>query len=344
MSGPLTGLHFVEMAGIGPAPFAAMVLADLGATGIRIESPAPGLDVLDGAQDVTRRGRPVRVINAREPEGRLQILDLIESSDVLIEGFRPGVMERLGLGPEVALEHNPGLVYGRITGWGQDGPWAQRAGHDITYIALAGVLAHVGRVGAPPTAPLNLVGDYGGGAMLLVTGILAALWERQRSGLGQVVDAAMVDGAALMMALMHSLRAVGAWSDERGVNLLDSGAPFYDAYRTADDRWLAVGCLEPKFFAEFARITGLDPSYRDAQYDTACWERMRADIEQVIATRTQEEWMADFADADACVAPVLTMGEAPEHQHLRARGTFIDVDGVVQPGPAPRFSRTPPAL
>lgn len=341
MSGPLAGLHFVEMAGIGPAPFAAMMLADLGATGIRIESPNPGLDVLVGSQDITRRGRPVQVVNAREPEGRAQILDLIEASDVLIEGFRPGVMERLGLGPDVALERNPRLVYGRITGWGQDGPWARRAGHDITYIALAGVLAHMGRAGAPPTTPLNLVGDYGGGAMLLVTGILAALWETQRSGLGQVVDAAMVDGAALMMALMHSLRAAGAWSDGRGINLLDSGAPFYDAYRTADDRWLAVGCLEPKFFAEFARVAGLDPAYRDCQYDPSCWERMRADIERVIATRTQEQWMADFGDVDACVAPVLTMGEAPEHEHLRARGTFIEIDGLVQPAPAPRFSRTP---
>lgn len=341
MSGPLAGLHFVEMAGIGPAPFAAMMLADLGATGIRIESPNPGLDVLVGSQDITRRGRPVQVVNAREPEGRAQILDLIEASDVLIEGFRPGVMERLGLGPDVALERNPRLVYGRITGWGQDGPWARRAGHDITYIALAGVLAHMGRAGAPPTTPLNLVGDYGGGAMLLVTGILAALWETQRSGLGQVVDAAMVDGAALMMALMHSLRAAGAWSDGRGINLLDSGAPFYDAYRTADDRWLAVGCLEPKFFAEFARVAGLDPAYRDSQYDPSCWERMRADIERVIATRTQEQWMADFGDVDACVAPVLTMGEAPEHEHLRARGTFIEIDGLVQPAPAPRFSRTP---
>lgn len=199
----------------------------------------------------------------------------------------------------------------------------------------------MGRAGAPPTAPLNLIGDYGGGAMLLVTGILAALWETQRTGLGQVVDAAMVDGAALMMALMHSLRAAGAWSDERGINLLDSGAPFYDAYRTADDRWLAVGCLEPKFFAEFVRVAGLDPAYRDCQYDPSCWERMRADIERVIATRTQEQWMSDFGDLDACVAPILTMGEAPEHEHLRARGTFIEIDGLVQPAPAPRFSRTP---
>ena len=339
MTGPLEGLRFVEMAGIGPAPFAAMVLADLGATGVRVEAPTTGLTVGDPALDITRRGRPSRVINAREPSGRDEILDLVGQSDVLIEGFRPGVMERLGLGPQVALTRNPRLVYGRITGWGQDGPWSQRAGHDITYIALAGVLAHIGRRDAPPTVPLNLIGDYGGGAMLLVTGILAALWEAGRTGYGQVIDAAMVDGAALMMSLMHSLRAGGSWSIERGVNLLDSGAPFYDAYRTADDRWLAVGCLEPKFFAEFIRILELDAALCTRQYDPACWEEMRSDFTRILATRTQDAWMEAFAETDACVAPILTMDQAPDHVHLRARGTFIEVDGVLQPAPAPRFTR-----
>jgi len=339
VTGPLEGLRFVEMAGIGPAPFAAMVLADLGATGVRVEAPTTGLMVGDPALDITRRGRPSRVINAREPSGRDEILDLVGQSDVLIEGFRPGVMERLGLGPQVALARNPRLVYGRITGWGQDGPWSQRAGHDITYIALAGVLAHIGRRDAPPTVPLNLIGDYGGGAMMLVTGILAALWEAGRTGSGQVVDAAMVDGAALMMSLMHSLRAGGSWSIERGVNLLDSGAPFYDVYRTADDRWLAVGCLEPKFFAEFIRILELDADLCTRQYDTSCWEEMRSEFTRILAMRTQDAWMEAFADTDACVAPILTMDQAPEHVHLRARGTFIEVDGVLQPAPAPRFTR-----
>jgi alpha-methylacyl-CoA racemase len=342
VTGPLAGLRFVEMAGIGPAPFAAMVLADLGATGIRIEAPTPGLVVGTPASDITRRGRPARVIDARDPMGREEILDLIGRAEVLIEGFRPGVMERLGLGPEVALERKPSLVYGRITGWGQDGPWAQRAGHDINYIALAGVLAHIGRAGAPPTVPLNLVGDYGGGAMLLVTGILAALWQAQRTGRGQVVDAAMVDGAALMMSLMHSLRASGSWSTERGVNLLDSGAPFYDVYRTADERWLAVGCLEPKFFAEFVAILGVDPSLCERQYDPAGWEAMRTLFAEVLATRTVDEWMEVFAGSDACVAPILTMEQAPQHEHLAARRTFIELDGVVQPAPAPRFIQVDP--
>lgn len=338
-AGPLAGLRFVEMAGIGPAPFAAMVLADLGATGIRVEGPRPGLGVGDPAADITRRGRVARVIDARQDQGREQILDLIGESDALIEGFRPGVMERLGLGPLDAMERNPALVYGRITGWGQDGPWAQRAGHDITYIAVAGVLAHIGRVDGPPTVPLNLVGDYAGGSMMLVTGILAALWQAQRTGIGQVVDAAMVDGAALMMSLMHSMRASQAWSIERGVNLLDGGAPFYDAYRCLDGRWLAVGCLEPRFFAEFADVIGLDPSYAERQYDLACWEQLRADIVRIIATRTRDDWVEAFGDGDACVAPVLTMDEAPGHVHLRARKTFIEVDGQVQAAPAPRFSR-----
>lgn len=330
------------MAGLGPAPFAAMVLADLGATGVRIESPRPSLVVGDPRLDITRRGRRILVADVRDDRQRDYVLTAIDDADLLIEGFRPGVMERLGLGPEVVMERNPRLVYGRITGWGQEGPWAHRAGHDINYIAVAGVLAHLGRRGQPPTPPINIIGDYAGGAMLLLTGVLAALWEARGSGRGQVVDAAMVDGAALMMSLMRSLAASGGWSAERGVNLLDTGAPFYDVYRTADDRWLAVGCLEPRFFAEFARILGLDESYLARQYDSTCWEELRADIAARLGERTCAAWVTEFGDGDSCVAPVLSMDEAPEHEHLRARGTFVEVNGLVQPAPAPRFSRTVP--
>jgi len=340
-SGPLAGLKFIEMAGIGPAPFAAMVLADLGAEGIRIESPRPGLALGDPARDVTRRGRPAVVVDVRRPEGRQIVMDLVASADLLIEGFRPGVMERLGLAPQECFETRPSLVYGRMTGWGQDGPWATAAGHDLNYIAIAGVLAHTARRDQPPTPPLNLVGDYGGGAMLLLVGVLAALWEAQRSGLGQVVDAAMVDGAALLMSLFHSMSAQGLWADEPGVNLLDSGAPFYDVYATADDRYVAVACLEPAFYAEWLRISGLADADLPAQYDVSGWPHLREVFAQVVRRRTRDEW-AQLADGtDACVAPVLTMGEAPHHRHLSARGTFTEVDGLVQATPAPRFSRTP---
>lgn len=340
MTGPLTGLRFVEMAGIGPAPFAAMVLADLGATGIRIESPRPGLSLGDPLGDVTRRGREGVVVDLRRDEGRELVLDVISGADVLIEGFRPGVMERLGLGPHECLQRQPSLVYGRMTGWGQDGPWARAAGHDLDYIAIAGVLAHTARRGQPPTPPLNLVGDYGGGAMLLVVGILAALWEAQRSGQGQVVDAAMVDGAALLMSLFHGMTAQGVWQEETGVNLLDSGAPFYDVYRTADGKWLAVACLEPQFYAEWLRIANLADADLPAQFDVSRWDDLRRAFADVVATRTRDEWAMLADGTDACVAPVLTMSEAPAHPHLTARGTFVEVDGLVQPAPAPRFSRT----
>jgi alpha-methylacyl-CoA racemase len=341
VTGPLAGLHFVEMAGLGPAPFAAMVLADLGASGVRIESPRPSLVGGDPRVDITRRGRRILRADVRDDGQRAQVLDAIDDADLLIEGFRPGVMERLGLGPDLVMERNPRLVYGRITGWGQEGPWAHRAGHDINYIAVAGVLAHLGRRGQPPTPPLNIIGDYAGGAMLLLTGVLAALWEARGSGRGQVVDAAMVDGAALMMSLMRSLAASGGWSPERGANLLDTGAPFYDVYRTADGRWLAVGCLEPRFFAEFAGVIGLPDGYLDRQYDATCWEQLREDIATRLAERTCQAWLAEFGDGDSCVAPVLSMDEAPTHEHMSARGTFIELNGLVQPAPAPRFSRTP---
>ena len=341
MTGPLAGLRFVEMAGIGPAPFAAMVLADLGAEGIRIESPRPGLMLGDPMRDVTRRGRGGVVVDVRADAGRDLALDLVAESHVLIEGFRPGVMERLGLSPDACLARRPSLVYGRMTGWGQEGPWARTAGHDLDYIAVAGVLAHIARRDQPPTPPLNLVGDYGGGAMLLLVGVLAALWHAERTGEGQVVDAAMVDGAALLMSLFHSMSAIGMWSEEAGVNLLDSGTPFYDAYRTADGKWLAVGCLEPQFYAEWLRLAGLDGEDLPAQFEIAGWPVLRDRFAEVVATRTRDEWAALADGTDACVAPVLTMAEAPRHAHLAARGTFAEVDGIVQAAPAPRFSRTP---
>ena len=341
MTGPLTGLRFVEMAGIGPAPFAAMVLADLGAQGIRIASPKPGLALGDPLRDVTRRGRDGVVVDVRRDEGRELVLDLVASADLLIEGFRPGVMERLGLGPDACWERRPSLVYGRMTGWGQEGPWATAAGHDLDYIAIAGVLAHTARRGQPPTPPLNLVGDYGGGAMLLLVGVLAALWEAQRSGQGQVVDAAMVDGAALLMSLFHGMAAQGMWREEAGVNLLDSGTPFYDVYETSDGKWLAVACLEPQFYAEWLRISGLAEADLPGQFDIARWDELRQAFAAVVATKTRDEWAALADGTDACVAPVLTMGEAPAHPHLAARGTFVEVDGIVQAAPAPRFSRTP---
>ena len=341
MTGPLTGMRFVEMAGIGPAPFAAMVLADLGAEGIRIESPRPGLMFGDPMRDVTRRGRARVVVDVRQEAGRDLVLDLVGESHVLIEGFRPGVMERLGLAPETCLTRRPSLVYGRMTGWGQDGPWARTAGHDLDYIAVAGVLAHIGRSDQPPTPPLNLVGDYGGGAMLLLVGILAALWHAQRTGDGQVVDAAMVDGAALLMSLFHSMSATGMWREEAGINLLDSGTPFYDVYRTADGRWLAIACLEPQFYSEWLRLAGLDSEDLPAQFDLEGWPVLRARFAEVVATRTRDEWATLADGTDACIAPVLTMAEAPAHPHLAALGTFAEVDGVVQAAPAPRFSRTP---
>ena len=341
MSGPLSGLRFVEMAGIGPAPFAAMVLADLGAEGIRIESPRPGLTLGDPMRDITRRGRSGVVVDVREDAGRALVLDLVAESHVLVEGFRPGVMERLGLSPEACLARRPSLVYGRMTGWGQDGPWARTAGHDLDYIAVAGVLAHIARRDQPPTPPLNLVGDYGGGAMLLLVGVLAALWHAERTGEGQVVDAAMVDGAALLMSLFHSMSSIGMWREEAGVNLLDSGTPFYDAYRTADGKWLAIGCLEPQFYAEWLRICGLDGEDLPGQFDLSGWPVLRERFAAVVATRTRDEWAALVDGTDACVAPVLSMSEAPAHPHLAARGTFVEVDGMVQAAPAPRFSRTP---
>ena len=343
-SGPLRGLRVVEVGGIGPGPFAAMLLADMGADVIRVDRPGPVADERATATDVLHRGRRSIVLDLRRPEAVEALLTLVERADVLIEGFRPGVMERLGVGPERCHARNPGLVYGRMTGWGQTGPWASMAGHDINYIALAGALHPIGREGEPPAVPLNLLGDFGAGALYLVVGVLAALWERDRSGRGQVVDAAIVDGAASLTAMLHGMLAAGTWRDERGVNLLDTGCPWYDVYQTADGGWMAVGPLESRFYAEFIARLGLPEDLARPRPGPSEWPRLRRAIAGVFATRTRAEWEAVFAGSDACVTPVLSLKEATEHPHLVARGTFVEVDGVRQPAPAPRFDRTPGAI
>lgn len=338
-SGPLHGVRVVELGGIGPGPFAGMMLADLGAEVVRIDRPGS-----DGLRLVAlERGRRSVVLDLRRPEGVAAALDLAARADVLIEGFRPGVTERLGLGPQDCWQRNAALVYGRMTGWGQDGPWAQTAGHDIGYIAVTGALHAIGRAGGPPQVPLNVVGDFGGGAMHLVTGVLAALLEARGSGRGQVVDAAIVDGVASLMTAMYGMLGAGAWRDERGVNLLDTGAPFYDVYETADGGHMAVGALEPKFYAEFVALLGLRPEDADRD-DQAGWPVLRERIASAFKGRTRDEWAAIFDGSDACVAPVLSMTEAPSQPQVAARGTFVDVDGMVVPAPAPRFSRTPGAV
>jgi alpha-methylacyl-CoA racemase len=342
--GPLAGVRFVEFAGIGPVPFAGMVLADLGAEGIRIEAPGRGGPLPgDPARMPTNRGRVAVTIDLKHPDGVTAALRLVDRADALLEGFRPGVMERLGVGPDTCLSRNPRLVYGRMTGWGQEGPLAGRAGHDITYLAIAGALRHFARVGQPPTPPLNLVADYGGGGMLLVSGVLAALVQAGRSGQGQVVDAAMVDGVALLMTTFYGLHAAGFWPGEPGTNLLDTGAPFYDVYATADGRYVAVGALEPQFYADLLRGLGLTDSELPDQYDVTGWPILRERFATVFATRSRDEWATHFEGTDACVAPVLDLTEAPEHPHAVARAMFATVDGVRQPAAAPRFSRTPTA-
>jgi alpha-methylacyl-CoA racemase len=339
MSGPLADVSVVEFGSIGPGPFAAMVLADVGASVVRVERP----DATGGPAptDPMLRGRAASIgIDLKHPDGVEAALRLVETSDVLIEGLRPGVMDRLGLGPDICLGRNPRLVYGRMTGWGQDGPRSGEAGHDIDYIAIAGALYPIGDADRPPVPPLNLIGDFGGGGMLLVVGILAALVERATSGRGDVVDAAMVDGAALLTTMMHGMRSVGLWSDDRAANLLDGGAPFYRTYRTADDRFMAVGALEPQFYAALIDGLGLSDEELPVQYDRSGWPALHERFAAVFAGRTRDEWTDAFAGTDACVAPVLGMGEAPEDEHLRARGTFVDVGGVIQPAPAPRLARS----
>jgi alpha-methylacyl-CoA racemase len=349
-SGPLSGLKIIELAGIGPCPFAAMMLADAGAQVIRLERAAPGAPERAAASetshwDLLTRSRSSVGIDLKNPEAIELVLRLVEGADGLVEGFRPGVAERLGLGPEACFARNPALVYGRMTGWGQDGPLAPRAGHDIDYIAIGGALWPMGRADSAPVPPLNLVGDFGGGGMLLAFGMVSALLEAARSGQGQVVDAAMVDGAAILMTMIHSFHASGIWNDERGANMLDTGAPFYEVYETADHRYLALGGIEPQFYAELLEGLGLagDPLFA-AQNDRANWPAMKAGVAAVIATRTRDEWTAIFDGTDACVAPVLSPWEAPSHPHNQARSTFVEVDGAVQPAPAPRFSRTPSSI
>jgi alpha-methylacyl-CoA racemase len=336
--GPLNGVRVIEIASLAPAPFACMVLSDLGADVVRVDRPdSVGRDA---SADPLGRGRRSVGLNLKDPEGIGVLLRLVEGADVIVEGFRPGVAERLGFGPDVCLARNPGLVYGRMTGWGQDGPMARMAGHDINYISVAGALDPIGRAGERPVPPLNLVGDFGGGGMLLAVGILSALYERSRSGQGQVVDAAMVDGAALLMSFVHGMRGEGLWADARGTNLLDGGAPFYDTYETADGLFMSVGALEPQFYA--ALLTGLGLAGEDLpdQLDRERWPRLRARFTEVFKTRTRAEWTEIFDGTDACVAPVMDLGEAPDHPHVAARSGFVEVGGLRQPAPAPRFSRT----
>ncbi|MCC6471909.1 MAG: CoA transferase [Alphaproteobacteria bacterium] len=343
--GALSGLRVVEMAGIGPAPFTGMMLADHGAEVLRIDRVEPaglGIAETDPRRDPLGRGKRSVALDLRRPEGAAAALDLIARADAVIEGFRPGVMERLGLGPDACLQRNPRLVYGRMTGYGQHGPLAPLAGHDIDYIAIAGALGAIGPKDGKPVPPLNLVGDFGGGGMMLAFGVVAALLQVARGGPGQVVDAAMTDGAALLTAMFHGLAAMGLWTGTRGANLLDGGAPFYDTYETADGGYLAVGAIEPKFYAALVEGLGLAGADLPAQMDRANWPRLKARIAAAIRGRTRAAWEAVFAGSDACVAPILSMDEAARHPHNRARATFVEAFGLTQPAPAPRIGPAPP--
>ncbi|MFH9060217.1 CaiB/BaiF CoA transferase family protein [Streptomyces coeruleorubidus] len=341
--GPLAGVRVVELAGIGPGPFAAMLLADLGADVVRVDRPGgPGL-AIDPAYDVTNRNKRSVVVDLKAPDGPAQVLDLVARADVLVEGYRPGVAERLGVGPEPCHARNPALVYGRMTGWGQDGPLADRAGHDIAYIAPTGTLGMIGRPDEPPVVPANLLGDYAGGSLYLVVGVLAALHHARATGTGQVVDAAIVDGVSHLATMIHGMLAAGGWQDRRGANLLDGGCPYYGTYETADGRYMAVGALEPQFYAEFLALLGIEDQAA-ARKDVTRWGELREQVAARFKTRTRDEWTAVFDGTDACVAPVLSLREAPHHPHLAARGTFTDHGGITQPAPAPRFSTTPTSV
>jgi alpha-methylacyl-CoA racemase len=348
MSGPLTGYKVIELAGIGPGPFCAMLLADMGADVVRIDrAQSVRVPPLDGpSKDVSMRGKRSVAIDLKHPEGVATLLDLVEHADALLEGFRPGVMERLGIGPDECLARNPKLVYGRMTGWGQDGPYAPWSGHDINYISLAGCLAHIGRHGEGPVPPLNLIGDFGGGGMFLAFGVVCALLEAQRSGQGQVVDAAMVDGSATLMAMFWGMYQSGVWDAEtRGANLLDTGSHFYDAYECADGKYVSIGSIEPQFYAELLRLTGLaDDADFAKQNDKSKWPELKERITEVFKSKTRDEWCKLMEHTDVCFAPVLTMPEAAEHPHNVARQTIIERDGIKQPAPAPRFSRTAPEI
>jgi len=343
MTGPLAGVRVVELAGIGPGPYTCMLLADAGADVLRIDRlTAAGPPAPAGPHwDLLNRSRRSVCVNLKEPEGVALVLDLIAEADALVEGWRPGVAERLGIGPDDCAAKNPRLVYGRMTGWGQDGPLSATAGHDINYIAVAGVLWAVGRAGERPVPPLNLVGDFGGGGMMLAFGVVAAILEAQRSGRGQVVDAAMVDGAASLMTMTYAFRQAGLWSEDRGVNMLDTGAPFYEVYETSDDKWFCIGAIERQFYAELLAVLGLDAADLPEQMDRSRWPAMKERFAAIFRTRSRDEWTDLFAGTDACGAPVLTPWEAHEHPHNQFRQTFVEIDGVRQPGPAPRFSRTP---
>lgn len=341
--GPLNGLTIIEIAGIGPGPFAAMLLADMGAEVIRVERPGGSMFTAahNPKLDFLNRGKRCISINLKEPGGVETVLALIEKADGLLEGNRPGVMERLGLGPEVCLEHNPALVFGRMTGWGQEGPMAQEAGHDVNYVALSGALHPIGRAGEKPAIPLNLVGDFGGGGLMLAYGMVCGLLEARTSGKGQVVDSAMIDGAATLMASTFAACQVGFWNEERGTNLLDSGSHFYEVYETADGKYISLGSIEPQFYAALLERLGDDAKYFENQFDMENWPAMKEKMTEIFKRKTRDEWDQVFEGANACYAPVLSMSEVRHHPHHQARGSFIDDGEVWQPAPAPRFSRTP---
>ncbi|MGA0236830.1 MAG: CaiB/BaiF CoA transferase family protein [Acidimicrobiales bacterium] len=340
--GPLAGVRIIELAGIGPGPFCAMMLADMGADVIRVDRAGAvrGGDPSTPPADVMNRGRRSIGVDLKSPGGVETVMRLVESADALMEGFRPGVTERLGLGPDDCLARNPALVYGRMTGWGQDGPYAHAAGHDINYISLAGALDSYGRRGQAPVPPINMVGDFGGGGMYLAFGMVCAILEARGSGQGQVVDAAMVDGAASLMSFIHGFRAMGVWNDERGTNMLDTGSHFYDVYETSDGRYVSIGSIEPQFYAELREKLDLTDPKWDQQMSRSAWPELKEELAAIFKTRTRDEWCDVMEHTDICFAPVLSLAEAPQHPHNVHRGTFIEYEGITQPRPAPRFSRT----